>query len=197
MVKITGFYSNIKPGIPMPGLPALDSSTPKLDPPTAAIVSRYLSDGTAIVVSPGNIPDIFDRTKHVLFDVVTDGEWVWPKHAAYYCEKYRIAPDAGLVAKAVDRQGKCKPLDPARLMQVDRELDEMVDAVRNTSGADDTFVVVAQLATTAWQLYDEAVATSGASLMTQHIRSLAQDLDDLRHQLHNHRLTDDNGENDA
>jgi hypothetical protein len=189
MVKITGFYSNIKPGIPLPGLPALDSSTPKLDPHTVAVVSRYLNDGTPIVVSPGNIPDIFDRTKQVLFDVVTDGEWVWPKHAAYYCETYHVAPDAALVAKAVDRQGECQPLDQDRLMQVDRELDELVDAMRDTAGADDTFVALAQLATTAWQLYDEAVETSAPSLLAQRIGSLAQDLDDLRDQLPTHRLS--------
>ncbi len=133
MIKITGYYNNVKPGIPLTGLPDLDENTPKLDSQTVKIVAAYLNSGTPVVVSPGYTKDIFDNSTQISFDTMTDGEWIWPKYSAYYCEAYGISPDPELVQKAIANNGICPPVDESRVLEVDRESDELVQEARKSS----------------------------------------------------------------
>ncbi len=59
-------------------------------------ICSYLSNGTAVIVSPGVTMDAIDETAGVAGtgSSYTDGIWLWPDDLIYYVRKYNIAlPD--------------------------------------------------------------------------------------------------------
>jgi len=59
-------------------------------------VVQYLQSGKPIVISPGVVRDIFDRSKIAgTSSLLTDGTYVWPDCLAHYVGRYDVAlPDA-------------------------------------------------------------------------------------------------------
>src|SRR5262245_55161223 len=54
-------------------------------------VIRYLQSGKPIVISPGVVRDIFDRSTIAgTATLLTDGTHVWPDSLAHYVERYNV-----------------------------------------------------------------------------------------------------------
>lgn len=74
---------------------------------TIAIVAQYLRSGFYLSQIPGEGEDAFAPGRATVLGVQTDGVWLWPSDAAYYCESYGILPNAEVVASALHRGGVC------------------------------------------------------------------------------------------
>jgi hypothetical protein len=59
---------------------------------------HYLRLGTLVRAAGAPAGDVLDqsRPETVPGGLRTDGEWIWPEAAAYYLERYQLAPDPGL-----------------------------------------------------------------------------------------------------
>ena len=55
-------------------------------------IVRYLSDGIALIISPGIVDDVIEKKKGLAgtSTVYTDGKWIWPGDLAYYVKNYHL-----------------------------------------------------------------------------------------------------------
>jgi hypothetical protein len=90
------------------GRPAFAPDHPRItDPGTRQLVLGYLSAGKLVETGHPNQDDVLDpaQADAVPGGFKTDGEWIWPASAAYYLERYHLAPDPGLLEHILARGG--------------------------------------------------------------------------------------------
>jgi hypothetical protein len=73
-------------------------------------IVRYLASGTPLVSSPGLLFDPLSPVQSLSLRVLSDGVFVWPAFAAYYCETYGITPALVVCQQAIRKQGICAPV---------------------------------------------------------------------------------------
>ncbi len=58
----------------------------------ATEIASYLSQGEVLIACPGIVHDVLDPDKPVIGppDILTDGEWAWPRDLLYYVSKYNV-----------------------------------------------------------------------------------------------------------
>jgi hypothetical protein len=85
--------------------------TPVVAEADAATIARYLAAGTPLVSSPGLVFDPLDSTRSLSLRVLSDGVFVWPAFAAYYCEQYGILPATVVCQQALRTDGACASVE--------------------------------------------------------------------------------------
>lgn len=81
----------------------------------AGVVIAWSSAAMADILSP-------ERGDVVPLHLRTDGTWVWSDAAAYYLEKYGLAPDPGLAAHLSELLAGAEPAEPLDEISVHRAL---------------------------------------------------------------------------
>jgi hypothetical protein len=103
---------------------SVDDSGPWLAPDHATVaeaelanLTRYLRGGEPLLVTMARMADVVDpgRPQRVPINFRTDGFWVWSEATTYYLERYRLAPDPGLLAHIRERRYAVPEVDGAAL----------------------------------------------------------------------------------
>jgi hypothetical protein len=77
----------------------------------------FLRDGEPLPVTAAHTNDVVDprRRSEVPMNLRTDGHWIWSDAAAYYLERYRLAPDAQFLAHGRARAYRRRAVDGAAM----------------------------------------------------------------------------------
>lgn len=121
-MKTAGFYRGIAHHEAHVAHGTIGQAPATDDPHTRRLVATYLAHGGQVTASPGSGSDVFGSGEPVSMDVLSDGEWVWPEDAAFYCERYGVLPDAALVTEALKANGHCPRVSHDRLKDLAQEL---------------------------------------------------------------------------
>jgi hypothetical protein len=80
--------------------PSFSPDHAALDESEAEQVVQYLYGAEPLLVTPGLMDDVLDRTQvySVPMSFRTDGRWVWNEASAYYADQYQLAPHPELLA---------------------------------------------------------------------------------------------------
>lgn len=84
---------------------------------------RYLVAGQTLVATGSMVDDVLDPTKRAVarLEMATDGEWVWPRDAAYYVREYRVGLPEAFLRVVAARRGIPPVLDRDALLRVEIE----------------------------------------------------------------------------
>lgn len=86
-----------------------------VDPDEQLRLLEFLRGGEVVLIAQNRLPDVIvGKADVVPADLHSDGRWVWSAAAAYYLQRYQLAPDSELVTHAVGKQ------PPARLTPLAR-----------------------------------------------------------------------------
>ena len=116
-----GFFAEMRHAESGDGL--LAEAVDGLDEQLVETVASYLESGATLVATGTMVDDVLDpaRTRVARLEIATDGEWVWPRDAAYYVRRYRVALPREFVDLAVARGGEAPTLDDEVLMRITKE----------------------------------------------------------------------------
>ena len=93
-MRYTGYYSDVKQAVDVDraSLPEITSRPKCTDSAMIEQVASYLEGGRQLGQPLGWSLDAFARDVRTPLGNFTDGVWVWPGDAAYYCRTYGILP---------------------------------------------------------------------------------------------------------
>jgi hypothetical protein len=124
-MRYVGYYSDIKQansGRARESLPSIQAQPRSFEGETIAMVAHYLEGGQQLGAVPGTTTDFFNPDIRVSLDTLTDGEWIWPGDAAYYCRTYGIIPlDDKFIAEVVRHDGECPHVNQETLVALAKE----------------------------------------------------------------------------
>jgi hypothetical protein len=125
-MKFVGFYRDVKQAYvsaEKSDLPALLDQPRSNDSHLIERLARYLDGGHQLGSKLGWSNDVFKPELRTSLETITDGEWVWPADAAYYCTEYRILPpNREFISKVVAHEGNCPHPDAMAIKTVEDEL---------------------------------------------------------------------------
>lgn len=100
------------------GGPSLADARGRRAPDSIEKVVAYLKSGPILVLSPGLVRDVFERSNVAgNRSLRTDGVYAWPDSLAYFVEKYAVQLPTELEAHMAARQWTMPPgIDVATLM---------------------------------------------------------------------------------
>jgi hypothetical protein len=123
-MRTTGFYTDISGHLRYMASEKIVDQPRTDDMALRTLVARYLAGGQHVSDSPGMLDDAFGSGEQLSLSIHTDGEWVWPADAAFYCERYGILPDPELVKRAQAANGKTPDAGKERALELGHTLFE-------------------------------------------------------------------------
>lgn len=83
-------------------------------------VARYLEAGQTLATTGSMVDDALDPARRWVanLEIATDGEWVWPRDAAYYVREYRVGLPEAFLRVVNARGGLPLVLDDSALIRV-------------------------------------------------------------------------------
>lgn len=120
-VMRVGFFRELRHA--KPSDPVMRDLLGALPVEDVAEVARYLDAGEALVTTGSMVDDALDptRTSVARLEIATDGEWVWPRDAAYYVREYRVGLPAEFLRQVKVRRGVPPTLERSALLHLESE----------------------------------------------------------------------------
>jgi hypothetical protein len=120
-VKRVAFFRELRHA--RPSDPALREVLGQLPESDVEVVARYLEAGTTLVATGSMVDDVLDPDRRAVarLEIVTDGEWVWPRDAAYYVREYRVGLPEAFLRVVAARSGTPPAVDRSALLRVEAE----------------------------------------------------------------------------
>lgn len=86
-------------------------------------VARYLDAAQTLVATGSMVDDALDPARRAVarLEIATDGEWVWPRDAAYYVREYRVGLPEAFLGVVSARGGVPPVVDRSALLRIEDE----------------------------------------------------------------------------
>jgi hypothetical protein len=123
-MRYVGFYNDVKQGYftsDKSNLPSIAALSRNDDKALQIMMAQYLDGGHQLGSKLGWSNDAFKPEIRTSLETMTDGDWIWPGDAAYYCKIYDIVPpNAEFVKYVIEHDGKCPTPDPTSLDYIEQ-----------------------------------------------------------------------------
>jgi hypothetical protein len=157
------------------------------------LVAHYLECGTQLGSKLGWSNDAYSPEQRTSLETLTDGEWIWPADAAYYCKTYGILPvDTDFIDLVRHRDGECPKPDADTVEYLAYNwYKPMRDGTKTSADLSGILARVAELASDARNFCDEVVALGLKAPFISRLQRHADCLTSLRDAIHDAQLIEE------
>jgi hypothetical protein len=119
-VREVGFFKELEHGDP--GGASIHDQVRDSAHPKVSEIAAYLDAGVPIMGGSGVVRDVLSEGREIIrgFQILTDGEWVWPAELSHYVRRYHVALPDELLERMERNRYRVPQLTPDRVKAISR-----------------------------------------------------------------------------